>query len=106
MGRKASYSLNRLSESKPKAVESVSYCPRVVGLVAKSRGTWKAVNCNNKSQSGNSVSKTASTNFHQFTIRSKQVATICLLGPLMSPSVFGRPPDTTIRGLRIRANMC
>ena len=59
MGRKASYSFNRLSESKLKALESVCNCPRVVGLVAKSLGTWKAVNGNNKSPSGNSVSKTA-----------------------------------------------
>ena len=68
MGRKASYSLDRLSESKPKALESVCNGPRVVGLVAKSPGAWNAVNCSNKSQSGNYVSKVPSNNFHQFTI--------------------------------------
>ena len=38
LGRKASYSLTKLSESKPKALENVCNCPRVLGLVAISLG--------------------------------------------------------------------
>ncbi|MFM7981894.1 MAG: hypothetical protein ACKPKO_21500, partial [Candidatus Fonsibacter sp.] len=75
-------------------------------LVPKSLGTSNAAICNNKSQSENDVYNTASANFHEFTIRPKQVVTVFVIGPFVSPSVYGWPPvKRTSHGLRMRANM-
>ncbi|MFM7982337.1 MAG: hypothetical protein ACKPKO_23760, partial [Candidatus Fonsibacter sp.] len=102
----ANTSLTTWSPSKPNVVESVRTCWRLRKLVRKSLGTWNASNGNNKSKSGNYVSNMASANFHQFTIRPKQVVTVSLIVTFVFPSVFGwLPLKRTSRGLRMRANM-